>query len=115
MKKGLVFVITALAAISIALLLPQMGPASSGNGPETIDLKAKHSIQGKKKAVIFPHRKHQGKLECTKCHKGPEGGVLKVELKKIKGMSNDFHKKICWPCHVEMKVKKGKTCKTCHK
>ncbi len=115
MKKSLLFLIIALISVSIALLMPQIGPASSGNGPETIDLKAKYSIKGKKKAVIFPHRNHQKKLKCVKCHKSPEGGALKVEIKKLKGMSNDFHKKFCWPCHVEMKVKKGKTCKTCHK
>ncbi len=115
MKKGILFIITAFMAISFALLIPQIGPASSGNGPETIDLKAKHSIKGRKKAVVFPHRKHQKKLKCTACHKDNQGGVLKVEVKKLKGMSNDFHKKFCWPCHVEKKVPKGKTCKTCHK
>ncbi len=115
MKKGLLFIIIASIAISVALLIPQLGPASSGTGPATIDLKAFHSIEGKKSAVIFPHRKHQKKLKCVQCHQTSEGGELKVALNKLTGMANDFHKKFCWPCHVQMKVPKGKKCKTCHK
>lgn len=84
-------------------------------GPETIDLKAAYKIEGKKKAVLFPHHKHQEKLECGKCHKDAKGGgPLVVEIVKLDTTKNDFHKKFCWPCHTEMKVPKGKSCKTCH-
>ncbi len=84
-------------------------------GPETVNLKEKFNVQGNKAAVIFPHHKHQEKLACTKCHPTDAGGPLKVEIKKTKGFGNDFHKHFCWPCHVEMKVPKGKSCGTCHK
>ena len=87
----------------------------ASNGPETINLKEKFSVTGKKPAVIFPHKTHQEKLDCTNCHSTDKGGPLKVKIEKTTGMSNDFHKKFCWPCHVERKVPKGKSCSTCHK
>ncbi|MBU0947037.1 MAG: cytochrome c family protein [Proteobacteria bacterium] len=87
----------------------------AGQGPETVDLKAAYKVEGKKSAVIFPHHKHQEKVECAKCHKDVKGGgPLVVDIVELTGTSNDFHKKFCWPCHVEMKVVKGKSCKTCH-
>lgn len=87
----------------------------AGQGPETIDLKDAFKVEGKKSAVIFPHHKHQEKLECGKCHKDAKGGgTLLVDIVELTGTSNDFHKKFCWPCHEEMKVPKGKSCKTCH-
>ena len=89
--------------------------ALADKGPETIDLKAAYKIEGKKSAVIFPHLKHQEKVECAKCHKDTNGGgPLVVDIVKLTTTKNDFHKKFCWPCHVEMKVPKGKSCKTCH-
>jgi len=106
-------------SISIFLCFAFITTASmawADKGPETIDLKATHKIEGKKSAVIFPHHDHQKNLECVKCHKDPEGGgPLIVEIVKLTTSKNDFHKKFCWPCHVEMKVPKGKSCKTCHK
>jgi cytochrome c553 len=96
------------------LVFPFM--AAADNGPAEIDLKAKHSIEGKKAAVIFPHAKHQEKLgDCTKCHKEATGGALNVEIVNLTGNKNDFHQKLCQPCHVEMQVPKGKSCSTCHK
>ena len=105
------FFMCALAA-AIMALLPSLAISA---GPETINLKEKFDVTGSKKAVIFPHHKHQEKLACTKCHASPEGGKLNMEIKKKEGFGNDFHKKFCWPCHVEMKVPKGKSCSTCHK
>ena len=88
----------------------------AGQGPETVDLKAAYEVEGKKSAVIFPHHQHQEKVECGNCHKDVGGGgPLVIDLVKLTGSSNDFHKKFCWPCHVEMKVAKGKSCKTCHR
>jgi len=109
--------ITALMAAGLMAALPMAAMASDGaeNGPATINLKEKFNVEGSKKAVIFPHRMHQEKLACTKCHPTDKGGPLKVEIKKTKGFGNDFHKNFCWPCHVEMKVPKGKSCGTCHK
>lgn len=96
-----------VAAASWALAGPQ--------GPETIDLKAAYKVEGKKSAVIFPHRRHQEKVECAKCHKDSNGGgPLVVDIVKLTTSKNDFHKKFCWPCHVKMEVPKGKSCKTCH-
>jgi hypothetical protein len=88
----------------------------AGQGPETIDLKAAYKVEGKMSAVIFPHHAHQEKLECAKCHKDSKaGGPLVVEIVKLTSMNNDFHKKFCWPCHVELEVPKGKSCTTCHR
>jgi hypothetical protein len=109
MKKGTFSIVTAGLFASAAAVVFASG------GPETIDLKARFHIEGKKPAVIFPHRLHQSRLECTKCHPSDKGGPLKVRIEKTTGMSNDFHKKFCWPCHVEMKVPKGKSCSTCHR
>jgi len=106
--------------ISIAIcitfsLIAATSQALTDQGAETIDLKAAYKVEGKKKAVIFPHRKHQAKIECAKCHKDTNGGgPLVVDIVKLTTSKNDFHKKFCWPCHIEMKVPKGKSCKTCH-
>jgi hypothetical protein len=104
--------------IAVCLTFSLLTTASwilADQGPETIDLKAAYKVEGKKKAVIFPHRKHQEKLECAKCHKDSKGGAdLVVDIVKLTTTKNDFHKKLCWPCHKEMKVPKGKSCKTCH-
>ncbi|MBN2332776.1 MAG: cytochrome C [Deltaproteobacteria bacterium] len=88
---------------------------ADGKGPEQMDLKARFQVEGSKKAVIFPHHQHQAKLACTKCHPSDAGGPLVVTIENKSGTANDFHKKFCWPCHVEMQVPKGKMCMTCHK
>ena len=104
--------------ISVLAMAMAVGPFTAmalANGPETIDLKEKFKVEGKKKAVIFPHRKHQASLPCSACHQDPKGGgMLIVKLENMTGSGNDFHKKLCWPCHIEMKVPKGKSCSTCH-
>ncbi len=104
-------------AVCFALVLVSVTSwAQADKGPETIDLKAAYKVEGKKKAVVFPHHKHQEKLECGKCHKESKGGgPLVVDIVKLTTSKNDFHKKFCWPCHMEMKVPKGKSCKTCHR
>jgi Cytochrome c7 and related cytochrome c len=97
------------------ILVSTVSWAIADQGPETIDLKARYKVEGKKKAVIFPHHKHQEKLECVQCHKDAKGGgPLNVDIVKLTTSKNDFHKKFCWPCHKEMNVPKGKSCKTCH-
>jgi len=88
---------------------------AGGKGPESIDLKAKYKVEATKPAVVFPHHKHQAKLECVKCHESADGGKLKFEIKNLTGVGNDFHKVACWPCHKEMNVPKGVACTTCHK
>lgn len=98
----------AVGVVSIATL------ALASAGPESMDLKELFHVEGKKEAVVFPHWKHQEKLACTKCHDSDQGGKLSITPQNLAGSANDFHKKICWPCHVEMKVPKGKTCSTCH-
>ncbi len=108
MKRFLAIILTSF----VFGLLPAIAMSA---GPETINLKEKFQVTGSKKAVIFPHHKHQEKLACTKCHTSERGGTLKIEIKKKEGFGNDFHKKFCWPCHVEMKVPKGKSCSTCHR
>jgi len=107
--------VSGLLLAVVMLVFPFMA-VGSDNGPAEIDLKAKHNIEGKKEAVIFPHAKHQEKLgDCTKCHKEATGGALNVEIANLKGSKNDFHTNFCFPCHVDMKVPKGKSCTTCHK
>ncbi len=102
--------------LATAVTLPLSAMAGGDQGPAAMDLKARFKVEGKKKAVIFPHRQHQEKLTCGQCHANPQGGGnLIVTITNMKGTKNDFHKKLCWPCHKEMKVKKGRSCKTCHK
>ncbi|MBC8318274.1 MAG: cytochrome C [Desulfobulbaceae bacterium] len=109
MKKTCIYL--ALLAFSA---LP-FSASADDMGPETMDLKERFKVEGKKKAVIFPHRQHQASLECVKCHVSPQGGGnLNVEIANLKGTRNDFHTKFCWPCHQEMNVPKGRSCNTCH-
>ena len=114
--------ILASAFAGIVLLFVSAVPVSSmvsdnRKGPEVMNLKERFSVEGKKHAVEFPHAKHQLKLQCTECHKSPAGGkgTLHWGIEKKTGFANDFHKKICWPCHAKRNVPKGKSCKTCHK
>ena len=109
MKKQMMSIILTGSLLSISAL------CLADSGPAEMDLKAKYAIEGKKAAVVFPHKLHQEKLDCVKCHDSDQGGALTVKAEFMTGMKNDFHKKICWPCHVEMKVPKGKSCSTCHK
>jgi nitrate/TMAO reductase-like tetraheme cytochrome c subunit len=83
--------------------------------PETINLAEQHDIKTTKPAVIFPHKAHFDKMPCESCHANPEEGSLKVEITKLKGTNNSFHKELCFPCHKKEKVKKGTSCNTCHK
>ncbi len=106
MKKLTVFLAAGILSTSTLAL--------AAAGPEIMNLKERFKVDGKKDAVIFPHHKHQDKLSCTKCHDSDQGGQLSIVPQSITGMANDFHKKICWPCHEEMKVPKGKSCNTCH-
>ncbi len=109
MNKRVLSIVASMFLVSVSAV------AFAGSGPATINLKEKFHVKGNKQAVIFPHHMHQEKMACTKCHPTDSGGPLKVEIKKTKGFGNDFHKKFCWPCHVEKKVPKGKSCGTCHK
>lgn len=97
------------------LLVLSCSSAFAGVGLQMLNLKNIFHVQGRKAAVILPHYVHQAKVACASCHVNPQGGGnVKFDLVKRSGMSNDFHKKWCWPCHVEMKVPKGKSCSTCH-
>jgi len=111
MRKIIKPIIAVVAIVAIPLSL-----YAAGGGPEVIDLKEQFKVEGKKSRVLFPHHQHQAKVSCDKCHKDPAGGgALVVEIINKKGSGNDFHKKFCWPCHKEMSVPKGTSCKTCHK
>ena len=105
-----------ISVLTAAFLTIPFWAMAEDKGPEVIDLKEKFKVEGKRKAVNFPHRTHQDKLECVSCHQDPQGGgKLKFELVNLEGNKNDFHKNFCWPCHVEMKVPRGKSCSNCHK
>ncbi|TCK60515.1 cytochrome c3 family protein [Seleniivibrio woodruffii] len=93
-------------------------------GPATIDLAKEWSTPTTKKAVMFPHDKHQAKLKCVDCHMTEKGGTLKnqktgaaFEPAKlgIKGMKNPAHDEFCWECHTAKSVPQGKSCTKCHK
>ena len=110
MKKIIVLVGCCLFTLSASIV------AFARAGPEILNLKDVFEVQGTKKAVLLPHHKHQAKVACASCHVSPHGGgSVKFDIVKMDGMSNDFHKKWCWPCHIEMKVPKGKRCSTCHR
>lgn len=83
--------------------------------PEEVNIAENHGIKTTKKPVVFPHKSHAERLACQECHSKPEEGILKVELTKLEGANNSFHKELCFPCHKEMKVEKGTSCNTCHK
>jgi nitrate/TMAO reductase-like tetraheme cytochrome c subunit len=83
--------------------------------PESINIADNHGIKTTKKPVIFDHKKHFEMFKCETCHSKPEEGTLKIEIKKLTGTNNSFHKELCFPCHKEHKVKKGTSCSTCHK
>jgi nitrate/TMAO reductase-like tetraheme cytochrome c subunit len=83
--------------------------------PESINLAEQHGIKTTKSAVIFDHKGHFERMPCESCHSNPEEGALKVQITKLKGTNNSFHKELCFPCHKKEKVKKGTSCSTCHK
>ncbi|MFC1524539.1 cytochrome c3 family protein [Thermodesulfobacteriota bacterium] len=107
------FTITTLIGISLCFSFP--GHAEVDTGPEVINMKEHYAIQGRKKPVLFQHRKHQQSLDCTSCHvEGDGSGKLKIDITQLTTISNDFHRKVCWPCHKKMSVSIGKTCNACH-
>lgn len=109
MKKMLV------AAVGCLLVLGSHSLSFGASGPEFINIKEVFEVEGHKKDVMLPHHKHQAKVPCASCHISiTGGGSVKFDLNHKKGVGNDFHKKWCWPCHVEKKVPKGKSCATCH-
>jgi hypothetical protein len=109
MKKMTVVLCCSLLTLGFSL------SAVAASGPETLNLKDVFGVEGKKQAVIFPHHRHQAKVACASCHLNPRGGgPVKFDLADRSGVGNDFHRKWCWPCHVEMEVPKGKSCTTCH-
>ncbi len=80
-------------------------------GSESINIAERHVPAPTKPAVIFDHKGHAERLACAECHSEP--GVLKVEIKEVKGTKNVFHDELCIKCHKEKKVKTS--CNTCHK
>jgi hypothetical protein len=114
-REGIMKKVTLLLVMAGLLLGCAIAAFAAGQGPEQVDLKARFQVEGSKKAVVFPHWRHQERLSCTKCHPSDAGGPLSVTIEAKTGMGNDFHKKLCWPCHIEMKVPRGKMCGTCHK
>ncbi len=111
MRLILIFIMLAFVCIISTLHV-----SASAHGPEKINLQTRFDIDGFMAPVIFPHAKHQARLECVKCHISPDGGgKLKVDFVNKNGTGNDFHKKFCWPCHKKMDIPKGTSCSTCHK
>jgi hypothetical protein len=114
--KKLLLILTILTFAAIVY-------AAGNKGPEVIDLSKTFNVEKTTKpAVQFPHALHQQNNQCVECHMSPEGGKelktasgAKFEPGVVKGAGNSVHKEICWPCHVEKKVKAGKSCNKCHK
>lgn len=108
--------VLAVTALWLLVLSPLPVRAAERSGPEIIDLKERFQVSGKKGAVLFPHHLHQEKAACQDCHVSAQGGgALKAKIDKKTGFKNDFHTNLCWPCHIDRKVPKGKSCKTCHR
>lgn len=112
-------------AVILTLLLFAFAAYAVDKGPAVMDLSKRFNVpKTTKKVVKFPHAFHQSKNKCTECHMTAEGGKGTLKNQKtggkfdpgvVKGTSNKVHKEFCWVCHKKKKVKKGKSCKTCHK
>lgn len=83
--------------------------------PETIDLASSFGIEAKKKPVLFAHAAHAQNNACAECHVETDTFKLKYDIVEKTGTKNDFHAKMCFPCHEEKGVKVGKSCNKCHK
>ena len=110
-------------AVILTMFIFAIAAYAVDKGPATMDLSKRFNVpKTTKKAVQFPHAMHQKNNECTDCHMTAEGGALKNQKTGkefnpgvVKGTSNKVHKEFCWDCHKKKKVKKGKSCNTCHK
>lgn len=80
-------------------------------GSEVINLAERHVPAPTKDPVMFPHKDHASRIKCSECHKEP--GVLKFEVKDVKGPQNVFHTELCVKCHKEQHA--STSCTTCHK
>jgi len=93
MKRLIIALLVAAVAVAGTMTV------ASAAGPEVIKLEAKMGT------VTFPHKAHQEKFRCKKCHEGAPG--------KIEGFGKDWAHKNCKGCH---KDEGGPTsCKDCHK
>ncbi|MCX8083343.1 MAG: cytochrome c family protein [Calditerrivibrio sp.] len=109
-KLAILFSIMAISVVAFA-------------NPETIDLSKSFKVdKPTKKAVVFPHKAHQAKNQCTDCHMDAKGGKdlkaangQKLVPGEVKGVKNAIHENFCFPCHEKKQVKNGKSCTTCHK
>lgn len=80
-------------------------------GSEVINLAERHVPAPTKDPVKFAHKDHASRIKCSECHKEP--GVLKFEVKDVKGPQNVFHTELCVKCHKEQHA--STSCTTCHK
>lgn len=98
-----------------------------GQGDSSIDLG--HYVNGAKtmNSVVFPHWKHQRKLDgdCSQCHIGSNhqlkdrttNQLLDTNI-KAGDAGNKFHLDLCWQCHDARhitKVGSSGNCEKCHK
>ncbi len=128
MKKVLVYGVAFAFLCTTALVA-----IASDKGPAEMTLQSTVDPAKKPKPVLFPHAKHQEKLECADCHhsKGDDGKQvaytegMKIEKceschNKAAGISKDvetFKKaahKNCKGCHKETGKKELTKCATCH-
>lgn len=122
------------AALAMAVGLGfAVNTMAADKGPAEITLQTTKDAAAKPKPAVFPHAKHQAKLECKECHhsKGADGKQAAfVEGQKIEkcetchnkaaGIANakvatfkDAAHTRCKGCHTEKGI--STKCDTCHK
>ncbi len=105
---------TLICAVATAFLcvVGMVGVSLADKGPEVVTFETK-------KPVVFPHAKHQEKLECSTCHhsKGADGKqVAFVEGQKIEKCGSCHNKDGSMPKKLaSLKGVGHARCKTCHK
>lgn len=116
MKKNILLLILSIF-VSCSVLSAGIALAAQDVGPEEIILR---TLKNKKPAK-FPHRKHQGVLECGDCHhsKGDDGKQASftegMEIKKCITCHNKTDGIVTDPKLQDFKGAAHGKCKTCHK
>jgi hypothetical protein len=130
MKKTVMY--AAAFALAMGLGFTTNGMAAD-KGPAELTLKSTIDAASTPKPAMFPHAKHQGKMECKECHHSKDAAgkqVAYVDGQKIEkcetchnkaGMTNakvatfkDAAHTNCKGCHTEKKAGPTK-CPDCHK
>ncbi len=117
MKKITLY--AAATALTLGLCFTGISFANDDKGPAEITLTSTVDPAKKAKPAIFPHAKHQEKLECGECHhsKGDDGKqVAYVAGQKIEKCETCHNKAAGMPDKLTtFKDAAHQNCKECHK